>query len=109
MKKIFINGIFIVLLIELYLAKGNESMIQIKVPDSYGAPKTYYQKYFNHDYNTNDYSKKNDLINKDNNEYENKIDFYFDDYDYYNNYYDYDYYDEKYDYYQHHYYDDEVY
>ena len=52
MKKIFINGIFIVLLIELYLAKGNESMIQIKVPDSYGAPKTYYQKYFNHDYNT---------------------------------------------------------
>lgn len=106
MKKIFINGIFIVLLIELYLAKGNESMIQIKVPDSYGAPKTYYQKYFNHDYNTNDYSKKNDLINKDNNEYENKIDFYFDDYDYYNNYYDYDYYDEKYDYYQHHYYDD---
>ena len=32
MKKIFINGIFIVLLIELYLAKGNESMIQIKVP-----------------------------------------------------------------------------
>ncbi|CUN54122.1 MULTISPECIES: hypothetical protein [Clostridium] len=109
MKKIFINGIFIVLLIELYLAKGNESMIQIKVPDSYGAPKTYYQKYFNHDYNTNDYSKKNDLINKDNNEYENKIDFYFDDYDYYNNYYDYDYYDEKYDYYQHHYYDDEGY
>ena len=106
MKKIFINGIFIVLLIELYLAKGNESMIQIKVPDSYGAPKTYYQKYFNHDYNTNDYSKKNDLINKDNNEYENKIDFYFDDYDYYNNYYDYDYYDEKYDYYQHHYYDE---
>ena len=97
MKKIFINGIFIVLLIELYLAKGNESMIQIKVPDSYGAPKTYYQKYFNHDYNTNDYSKKNDLINKDNNEYENKIDFYFDDYD------------EKYDYYQHHYYDDEGY
>ena len=93
MKKIFINGIFIVLLIELYLAKGNESMIQIKVPDSYGAPKTYYQKYFNHDYNTNDYSKKNDLINKDNNEYENKIDFYFDDYDYY----------------QHHYYDDEGY
>lgn len=109
MKKIFINGIFIVLLIELYLAKGNESMIQIKVPDSYGAPKTYYQKYFNHDYNTNDYSKKNDLINKDNNEYENKIDFYFDDYDYYNNYYDYDYYDEKYDYYKHHYYDDEGY
>ena len=109
MKKIFINGIFIVLLIELYLAKGNESMIQIKVPDSYGAPKTYYQKYFNHDYNTNDYSKKNDLINKDNNEYENKIDFYFDDYDYYNNYDDYDYYDEKYDYYQHHYYDDEGY
>ena len=109
MKKIFINGIFIVLLIELYLAKGNESMIQIKVPDSYGAPKTYYQKYFNHDYNTNDYSKKNDLINKDNTEYENKIDFYFDDYDYYNNYYDYDYYDEKYDYYQHHYYDDEGY
>ena len=109
MKKIFINGIFIVLLIELYLAKGNESMIQIKVPDSSGAPKTYYQKYFNHDYNTNDYSKKNDLINKDNNEYENKIDFYFDDYDYYNNYYDYDYYDEKYDYYQHHYYDDEGY
>ena len=109
MKKIFINGIFIVLLIELYLAKGNESMIQIKVPDSYGAPKTYYQKYFNHDYNTNDYSKKNDFINKDNNEYENKIDFYFDDYDYYNNYYDYDYYDEKYDYYQHHYYDDEGY
>ena len=109
MKKIFINGIFIVLLIELYLAKGNESMIQIKVPDSYGAPKTYYQKYFNHDYNTNDYSKKKDLINKDNNEYENKIDFYFDDYDYYNNYYDYDYYDEKYDYYQHHYYDDEGY
>ena len=109
MKKIFINGIFIVLLIELYLAKGNESMIQIKVPDSYGAPKTYYQKYFNHDYNTNDYSKKNDLINKDNNEYEKKIDFYFDDYDYYNNYYDYDYYDEKYDYYQHHYYDDEGY
>ena len=109
MKKIFINGIFIVLLIELYLAKGNESMIQIKVPDSYGAPKTYYQKYFNHDYNTNDYSKKNDLINKDNNEQENKIDFYFDDYDYYNNYYDYDYYDEKYDYYQHHYYDDEGY
>ena len=109
MKKRFINGIFIVLLIELYLAKGNESMIQIKVPDSYGAPKTYYQKYFNHDYNTNDYSKKNDLINKDNNEYENKIDFYFDDYDYYNNYYDYDYYDEKYDYYQHHYYDDEGY
>ena len=109
MKKIFINGIFIVLLIELYLAKGNESMIQIKVPDSYGAPKTYYQKYFNHDYNTNDYSKKNDLINKDNNEYENKIDFYFDDYDYYNNYYDDDYYDEKYDYYQHHYYDDEGY
>ena len=109
MKKIFINGIFIVLLIELYLAKGNESMIQIKVPNSYGAPKTYYQKYFNHDYNTNDYSKKNDLINKDNNEYENKIDFYFDDYDYYNNYYDYDYYDEKYDYYQHHYYDDEGY
>ena len=109
MKKIFINGIFIVLLIELYLAKGNESMIQIKVPDSYGAPKTYYQKYFNHDYNTNDYSKKNDLINKHNNEYENKIDFYFDDYDYYNNYYDYDYYDEKYDYYQHHYYDDEGY
>ncbi|WP_195959157.1 hypothetical protein [Clostridium saudiense] len=109
MKKVFINGIFIVLLIELYLAKGNESMIQIKVPDSYGAPKTYYQKYFNHDYNTNDYSKKNDLINKDNNEYENKIDFYFDDYDYYNNYYDYDYYDEKYDYYQHHYYDDEGY
>ena len=109
MKKIFINGIFIVLLIELYLAKGNESMIQIKVPDSYGAPKTYYKKYFNHDYNTNDYSKKNDLINKDNNEYENKIDFYFDDYDYYNNYYDYDYYDEKYDYYQHHYYDDEGY
>ena len=109
MKKIFINGIFIVLLIELYIAKGNESMIQIKVPDSYGAPKTYYQKYFNHDYNTNDYSKKNDLINKDNNEYENKIDFYFDDYDYYNNYYDYDYYDEKYDYYQHHYYDDEGY
>ncbi|WP_195951460.1 hypothetical protein [Clostridium saudiense] len=109
MKKIFINGIFIVLLIELYLAKGNESMIQIKVPDSYGAPKTYYQKYFNHDYNTNDYSKKNDLINKDNNEYENKIDFYFDDYDYYNNYYDYDYYDEKYYYYQHHYYDDEGY
>ena len=109
MKKIFINGIFIVLLIELYLAKGNESMIQIKVPDSYGAPKTYYQKYFNHDYNTNDYTKKNDLINKDNNEYENKIDFYFDDYDYYNNYYDYDYYDEKYDYYQHHYYDDEGY
>ena len=109
MKKIFINGIFIVLLIELYLAKGNESMIQIKVPDSYGAPKTYYQKYFNHDYNTNDYSKKNDLINKDNNEYENKIDFYFDDYDYYNNYYDYDYYDEKYDDYQHHYYDDEGY
>lgn len=109
MKKIFINGIFIVLLIELYLAKGNESMIQIKVPDSYGAPKTYYQKYFNHDYNTNDYSKKNDLINKDNNEYENKIDFYFDDYDYYNNYYDYDYYDGKYDYYQHHYYDDEGY
>ena len=108
MKKIFINGIFIVLLIELYLAKGNESMIQIKVPDSYGAPKTYYQKYFNHDYNTNDYSKKNDLINN-NNEYENKIDFYFDDYDYYNNYYDYDYYDEKYDYYQHHYYDDEGY
>ena len=53
--------------------------------------------------------KKNDLINKDNNEYENKIDFYFDDYDYYNNYYDYDYYDEKYDYYQHHYYDDEGY
>ena len=96
MKKIFINGIFIVLLIELYLAKGNESMIQIKVPDSYGAPKTYYQKYFNHDYNTNDYSKKSDLINKDN-------------YDYYNNYYDYDYYDEKYDYYQHHYYDDEGY
>ena len=39
----------------------------------------------------------------------NKIDFYFDDYDYYNNYYDYDYYDEKYDYYQHHYYDDEGY
>ena len=109
MKIVFINGIFIVLLIELYLAKGNESMIQIKVPDSYGAPKTYYQKYFNHDYNTNDYSKKNDLINKDNNEYENKIDFYFDDYDYYNNYYDYDYYDEKYDYYQHHYYDDEGY
>ena len=109
MKKIFINGIFIVLLIELYLAKGNESMIQIKVPDSYGAPKTYYQKYFNHDYNTNDYRKKDDLINKDNNEYENKIDFYFDDYDYYNNYYDYDYYDEKYDYYQHHYYDDEGY
>lgn len=109
MKKIFINGIFIVLLIELYLAKGNESMIQIKVPDSYGAPKTYYQKYFNHDYNTNDYSKKSDLINKDNNEYENKIDFYFDDYDYYNNYYDYDYYDEKYYYYQHHYYDDEGY
>ena len=109
MKKVFINGIFIVLLIELYLAKGNESMIQIKVPDSYGAPKTYYQKYFNHDYNTNDYSKKNDLINKDNNEYENKIDFYFDDYDYYNNYYDYDYYDEKYDYYQLHYYDDEGY
>ena len=109
MKKVFINGIFIVLLIELYLAKGNESMIQIKVPDSYGAPKTYYQKYFNHDYNTNDYSKKNDLINKDNNEYENKIDIYFDDYDYYNNYYDYDYYDEKYDYYQHHYYDDEGY
>ena len=109
MKKIFINGIFIVLLIELYLAKGNESMIQIKVPDSYGAPKTYYQKYFKHYYNTNDYSKKNDLINKDNNEYENKIDFYFDDYDYYNNYYDYDYYDEKYDYYQHHYYDDEGY
>lgn len=109
MKKVFINGIFIVLLIELYLAKGNESMIQIKVPDSYGAPKTYYQKYFNHDYNTNDYSKKNDLINKDNNEYENKIDFYFDDYDYYNNYYDYDYYDGKYDYYQHHYYDDEGY
>ena len=109
MKKIFINGIFIVLLIELYLAKGNESMIQIKVPDSYGAPKTYYQKYFNHDYNTNDYSKKNDLINKANNEYENKIEFYFDDYDYYNNYYDYDYYDEKYDYYQHHYYDDEGY
>ena len=109
MKKVFINGIFIVLLIELYLAKGNESMIQIKVPDSYGAPKTYYQKYFNHDYNTNDYSKKNDLINKDNNEYENKIDFYFDDYDYYNNYCDYDYYDEKYDYYQHHYYDDEGY
>ena len=109
MKKVFINGIFIVLLIELYLAKGHESMIQIKVPDSYGAPKTYYQKYFNHDYNTNDYSKKNDLINKDNNEYENKIDFYFDDYDYYNNYYDYDYYDGKYDYYQHHYYDDEGY
>ena len=105
MKKIFINGIFIVLLIELYLAKGNESMIQIKVPDSYGAPKTYYQKYFNHDYNTNDYSKKNDLINKDNNEYENKIDFYFDDYDYYNNYKDFQYYDKKDDYYEHHYYE----
>ena len=105
MKKIFINGIFIVLLIELYLAKGNESMIQIKVPDSYGAPKTYYQKYFNHDYNTNDYSKKNDLINKDNNEYENKIDFYFDDYDYYNNYKDFQYYDKKDDYYDHNYYD----
>ena len=109
MKKIFINGFLILSLIQLYVIKGSDSIIQAKAPDSYGAPKTYYQKYFNHDYNTNDYSKKNDLINQDNNEYENKIDFYFDDYDYYKHYYDYNYYDEKYDYYKHHYYEDEGY
>lgn len=109
MKKILINGFFIVLLIELHVAEVSASMVQVKVPDSYGAPKTYYQKYFDHDYNTEDYSKKNDLINQDNSQYDNKINFYFDDYDYYNHYYDYKYYDEKYDYYKHHYYDDEGY